>query len=379
MKTGRNELERQQIESYVRLANREGFDAVVTISNEFVAPSAPHPIELTSRVLRQVHLAHWSWAHVLTTAVILRRRQEVSDPEQAWLLDELIRYLEDERSGALFFEGFGPRWVAIRDAARAGTLRAGDEGLEDFAGRWDQFLRHLGLQLSGQLGTEVSIVTKREHKRDPDKRKRDLLAQLAQEYQLDGTLRVPGAAADIQLSANLRARRVRCSVTLQAPASGRATTRINWLVRQLGGAPQEVQVTAGFRGRRSTSEMIGRIREHSKCLLDHSDPQNRPVRFTVALERDMEIKGGRGRGSFVAGIEALSRDFYQDVVQDLKAWVPPAPRMTSDEEPAEEQDADNGGPAVETTEASEQPSDLQPPPAPSVHHWSPGTLEGPHH
>ena len=123
--------------------------------------------------------------------------------------------------------------------------------------------------------------------------------------------------------------------------------------------------------------MIGRIREDSKCLLDHSDPQNRPVRFTVALERDMEIKGGRGRGSFVAGIEALSRDFYQDVVQDLKAWVPPAPRMTSDEEPAEEQDADNGGPAVETTEASEQPSDLQPPPAPSVHHWSPGTLEGP--
>ena len=248
VKTGRNELERQQIESYVRLANREGFDAVVTISNEFVAPSAPHPIELTSRVLRQVHLAHWSWAHVLTTAVILRRRQEVSDPEQAWLLDELSRYLEDERSGALFFEGFGPRWVAIRDAARAGTLRAGDEGLEDFAGRWDQFLRHLGLQLSGQLGTEVSIVTKREHKRDPDKRKRDLLAQLAQEYQLDGTLRVPGPAADIQLSANLRARRVRCSVTLQAPASGRATTRINWLVRQLGGAPKAVQVRRASAG-----------------------------------------------------------------------------------------------------------------------------------
>lgn len=65
------------------------------------------------------------------------------------------------------------------------------------------------------------------------------------------------------------------------------------------------------------------------------DPRSLPSRFTVALERDMGIKRGRGRGSFVKSVEALVRDFYHDVVQELEAWVPPAPRIVSPEEPSE--------------------------------------------
>ena len=83
----------------------------------------------------------------------------------------------------------------------------------------------------------------------------------------------------------------------------------------------------------------GRLRENSKLLLDHADPRRPPTRFTVALERDMEIKGGRGRGSFVQALESLTEDFYQNVVQDLKAWVEPPPRLDdseSEHEPAPE-------------------------------------------
>ena len=141
VKTGRSTLNADQVEKYVRLAGREGFDAVITISNEFVAPSAPHPVQLPGRVARQTKLIHWSWAHVLTSAVILRKRHQVSDPEQSWLLDELIRYLDDERSGALFFEGFGRHWVSIRGAARAGTLRRGDDGLVPLLVSWTLRLR----------------------------------------------------------------------------------------------------------------------------------------------------------------------------------------------------------------------------------------------
>ena len=331
VKTSENELEQAQIEAYVRLAIREGFDAVVTISNEFVSPSSPHPVRISGRMLKKVQLVHWSWTRILTEALALRRKKEVSDPEQAWLLDELIRYLEDERSGALHFDGFGASWPGIRDAARLGTLSRGSEGIREFVMRWDQFLRHLSLQLSGELGTKVEVVTSREHRQDPARRARDLLEQLVTDRQLDGVLRIQGAAADLSLSVNLHARRLRAAVTLKAAEKKRAASRINWLVWQIPNAPDAVQVTARFKGRKSTSMLLADVRKDVRCLLMPDDPRSLPSRFTVALERDMGIKRGRGRGSFVESVEALVRDFYHDVLQELEAWVPPAPRIVSAE------------------------------------------------
>ena len=49
----------------------------------------------------------------------------------------------------------------------------------------------------------------------------------------------------------------------------------------------------------------------------------------------MGAKQGRGRGSFVASVEMLVQAFYHDVVQDLTAWVPPAPRIAPPEKPPE--------------------------------------------
>ena len=41
----------------------------------------------------------------------------------------------------------------------------------------------------------------------------------------------------------------------------------------------------------------------------------------------MGAKQGRGKGSFVASVETLVQTFYHDVVQNLTAWVPLAPRI----------------------------------------------------
>ena len=332
VKTGENALRSDQVAAYVRLAKREGFDAVVTISNEFVAPSLPHPVRLPARLhMGAVQLGHWSWMHLLTTAQALRQQKAVADPEQAWLLDELIRYLSDPRSGALRFGGFEAQWPKIRQAAQSGTLHRDSKGLREFVIRWDQFLRHLSLLLSGELGTTVEVVTSAAHHRAPESRARDLLEQLVTDRQLDGVLRVPNAAADLHFSANLYARRLRASVTLPAPEMKRPSRRIDWLLRQLPGAADTVQVTARFQGRQATAT-LGEVRKDGKRLLLPDDPRRGPSQFTVAMDRAMGAKHGRGKGSFVASVEALVRAFYHDVLQDLAAWVPPAPRLASPED-----------------------------------------------
>ncbi|MDP9461487.1 MAG: stress response protein, partial [Actinomycetota bacterium] len=76
----------------------------------------------------KVDLHHYSWSQILAEAVMQKEHRGVADPDQAWVLGELIRYLEHPRSGALEFDDMGASWVPVRDAVAAGNLRTSDKG-----------------------------------------------------------------------------------------------------------------------------------------------------------------------------------------------------------------------------------------------------------
>ncbi|MCU1614451.1 MAG: stress response protein, partial [Frankiales bacterium] len=133
VKTGTNQLQAEQLENYLDIARENGFDALLTISNEIPPIAGQHPTKLDKRKLRKVALFHLPWSQILAEAVMQKEHRGVADPDQAWILGELIRYLEHPRSGALEFEDMGPSWVAVRDAVGAGTLRASDKGAADVA------------------------------------------------------------------------------------------------------------------------------------------------------------------------------------------------------------------------------------------------------
>ncbi|MGH8836275.1 MAG: hypothetical protein ACRDWG_14950 [Actinomycetes bacterium] len=133
VKTGTNRLTAEQIEPYLDIAREQDFNAVITISNEIPAIAGQHPTKVDKRKLKRVALHHLSWAQVLSEAVMQKEYRGVADPDQAWILGELIRYLEHRRSGALQFEDMGPSWVRVRDAVTAGTLRANDPGAAEVA------------------------------------------------------------------------------------------------------------------------------------------------------------------------------------------------------------------------------------------------------
>ena len=71
----------------------------------------------------------------------------VADPDQAWILGELIRYLEHPRSGALEFDDMSEAWVSVRDAVAASTLRPTNKGVSEVAARFDALLRFASLRL----------------------------------------------------------------------------------------------------------------------------------------------------------------------------------------------------------------------------------------
>lgn len=91
-KTAANPLEPAQMNAYLDLARDLEFDAVLSISNQYVSAATEYPIEVDKRKLRRVKLHHWSWVDILTEAIVQADHRGVSDPDQAYILNELIRY-----------------------------------------------------------------------------------------------------------------------------------------------------------------------------------------------------------------------------------------------------------------------------------------------
>ena len=127
VKTSDGRLKADQVDSYVEIARDKGIDSVITISNELTGAIEDNPVAIDRRKLRKVKLIHLPWDQIRTDALLLAKHGGVADPTQRRVLDEFIRYMAHPRSGLHGFTDMGPRWVAVREAVKAKTLRSGDK------------------------------------------------------------------------------------------------------------------------------------------------------------------------------------------------------------------------------------------------------------
>jgi hypothetical protein len=333
VKTGRSLLETEQIERYLRLARRYGFDGLLTISNQILADPADLPCRVNRKRIGQLTVRHISWWQVLTEAIIQHRFRGVDDPDQAWILGELVRYLTDERSGAGGFLGMGDSWVRARDGARTGVLQPGDNAARSITARWAQLLEYLCLNLSQELGVVVRAVNPRG--KGSDERLHDATRKLADVGILGGTFRVPGAVGPIDLTADLKATQLTTSVSLRAPSEPkRPLSRIKWLLRQLGEEHQDLRIDVLFPNRRERSSALLRdCREQPERLLLGAEPRCQPRTFELALTRPLGARGRPSAAAFVKDAQSQATDFYRDVVQNLKPPPPSTPKLPDAEEP----------------------------------------------
>ncbi|MEX0682565.1 MAG: stress response protein [Dehalococcoidia bacterium] len=326
VKTGAVGLRVDQVESYLDAAREHGLQAVITISSEMTTAFENHPLMVDRRKTRTVQLYHWSWVSVLSEAIMQRTHKGIEDKDQGWILGELISYLEHDNSGALQFHDMGPHWVAIRDSAHSGTLRAADAGVAEVVSRWDQFMQYLCLFLGRDLGVKITQLLSRQEQSNPRARKDYLTKRLVDLGALDGTLKVPRAVGDITLSASLRGRTIRASVEVSAPDEGRSSTRVKWLVRQLDEAPPQTLVESYFGGTRSTkTARLDELRQDPELIL--LDDRTKAVKaFTVSLSEEIGTRR-TGTEGFIGGAGELLLRFYREVVEKITPWAAAPPKL----------------------------------------------------
>lgn len=335
-KIARNDLGEDQVERYVRLARANGIDAVITISNQFVARADHSPVRLPKTLLRKTRLFHWSWSWLTTQCEILHLQSVVEDAEQAYLLAQFLDFLRHSSTGVERFTQMGPNWKSVvQDVTNGATLKKGAPETEEAVACWFAETRDLSLHLSSRLGVPVTEKIPRSLIADPAARLRAGITELVEQQTLSAAFTVPNAAAEITVCASLGPRTISAGMRLAAPTDRKSTkARVNWLLRMLGEDDERLLVRAHWPGRiPHTTKPVAELRE-SPDAIQPDNPSVAPNSFEVIL---LERTGKRfgGRKTFIEDLERIVPEFYALAGAKLRKWQPAPPKPVK---PAEDED-----------------------------------------
>jgi hypothetical protein len=130
----------------------------------------------------------------------------------------------------------------------------------------------------------------------------------------------------------VRTNKIRCRTTVEAPNEGTSGRRLAWLLRQLKDVPGDVQVEAVFSERGNEAcEHLDTVRKDPKVLTNGRSGDI----VSFSLEQTFPM-GGRRSGtaaSFITSVTSSTDAFYATVVQQLREWVPAAPKQNEQPKP----------------------------------------------
>lgn len=325
-KIGKNDLQPEQIERYLKIAKENGIDAVLTISNEFAALPTHHPLAVQKSLLRKVGLFHISWSGILTDALLLHEQAAIKDPEQAFLLRELIRFFSHDSAGVTGFTSMPKEWSAAVAQAQAGGKITRSDAVE-IVKAWHQQIRDLSLVMSRIISCKVGVRLPRSHVSDPDKRLSDEVHELCGKGILSADLEIPNTASPMTVSADVNTRSIRISMSVVAPRDkARNSSRVNWLLRQLREVEvPDVYVAAVWASRAANTVLsLSEVRKDQKRIEDGATNSDiRAFEITLTSNSARRFSGTR---TFIEELEFLAPQFYEKIGQHLESWQPSPPK-----------------------------------------------------
>ncbi|MFF6989587.1 TerD family protein [Streptomyces sp. NPDC010273] len=316
-KTNGNPLKPDQVQAYTDIAARRGYEAVITLSNDVELEGSPLvEVKLDGRRKHKVALWHLSWAEVAHQAQLLIRHEGVGNAAHAWLLQELLHYLQHENSGCHGFQNMGRAWVPVRNAIDAETLCQGDPRAVEVVESWERLVRQVCLRLGGELGEKALPVQRAKRGTDPASRRAALADRLCVDGRLDAELRIEGTPGVLALCADLRTGRLRTSIEIAAPDQGYPLTWAKRLVRRLAEAPADLHVETLLEGQaggpRGTLE---RLRPEPADILPKNGAQI--TGFRLSLFRGMGNTRGTAESGFIRSVDESVDRFHAGVVVHL--------------------------------------------------------------
>ncbi|QGZ53000.1 TerD family protein [Streptomyces sp. QHH-9511] len=331
-KTNGNALKAEQVQNYMDIAARRGYEAVITLSNDVALEGSPLvDVKVDGRRKHKVALWHLSWAEVAHQAQMLIRHEGVGNAAHAWLLQELLHYLQHENSGCHGFQNMGSSWVPVRNGIDTETICQGDPRAVEVVENWERLIRQVCLRLGGELGQKALPVQRAKRGTDPKSRRAELADRLCEEGRLSAEVRIDGADGILAITADLRTGKLRTSVDVPAPDSGYPLSVAKRLVRVLADAPADLHVETLVEGRNGPRGTLERLRPEPGDLLPKDGA---PIAgFRLSLFKGMGGSRGSTESGFIRSVDEAVDRFYAAVVAHLAQFERRAGRGRTASEP----------------------------------------------
>ncbi|MEV6581677.1 TerD family protein [Streptomyces sp. NPDC051582] len=315
-KTNGNPLKPEQVQEYMDIAARRGYEAVITLSNDVALEGVPMvDVKIDGRRKHKVSLWHLSWAEVAHQAQMLIRHEGVGNAAHAWLLQELLEYLRHDQSGCHGFQNMGAAWVPVRKGIEDETLASDDPRAVEVVESWERLIRQVCLRLGGELGQKALPVQRIRRGSDPQARRAAAAERLCLDGRLTAELRIDGTSSVIAVTADLRTGKVRTCVDVPAPEGSYPLTTVKRLVRLLAEAPADLHVETLVEAGNGPRGTLERLRPEPGDLLPKGGAA--PTGFRLSLIKGMGNTRGNTESGFIRSVDEAVDRFHQGVVAHL--------------------------------------------------------------
>ncbi|MFF7340728.1 TerD family protein [Streptomyces sp. NPDC008163] len=315
-KTNGNALRSEQVQNYMDIAARRGYEAVITLSNDVALEGSPLvEVKTDGRRKHKVALWHLSWAEVAHQAQMLIRHEGVGNAAHAWLLQELLHYLQHENSGCHGFQNMGPSWVPVRNGIDEETLSQGDPRAVEVVESWERLIRQVCLRIGGELGQKALPVQRTQRGTTALSRRAAHADRLCEEGRLAAELRVDGSPGTITIVADLRTGKLRTSVEIPVPEGAYPLTSAKRLMRQLAEAPADLHVETLVEGQSGPRGTLERLRPEPGDVLPRDG--SRITGFRLSLFKSMGATRGNAETGFIRSVDNAVDRFHSHVIAHL--------------------------------------------------------------
>tara|TARA_B110000459_G_scaffold197315_1_gene240548 strand:+ start:3223 stop:4575 length:1353 start_codon:yes stop_codon:yes gene_type:complete len=332
VKNGKNVLSQEQMLKYYKLAQAlQNVPKIITISNEFVGDSSQSPIYIKNQS-KKISLFHFSWTYIKTLAQLLLfdNDDNIRDEDQVEIMKEVLFYLDDDRSGVSGFHRMSSGWKEVAEKIKNQQSLSDNDIITDAINSWYQEEADMSLLLSRKLGTLVKM-----NKENLSSRIEKDIKKLKKTHTLSSKYIVKGAVSDLKILADFDRRTVEMSVYVTAPLDRGVIARITWMKNQLKSISDATISDSLFveADIKYTNNSIKYSLTNIDNFYEHEGIKEKDI---IGFNIDFIQTGKFSQVSgFVNDIEDMLLNYYKQVVQNLRSWEKPAPKLQELKEPKE--------------------------------------------
>lgn len=351
MKSGSDELNQTQIELYVDMAHSLAVTKFMSVTNQFVPSESIYPIPLNiPRKNKDVALFHSSWKRIRTIASILVQKNNlnIEDSDQVSIMKEVLRYMDD--CGSIrSFDKMRKEWkeVVADLGSSSGALNS---KLKEFypliIQDWLQEERDIAIDLTEQLSEHEYTPVFADSKKSPSMNEliKNSIPLLRDQRKLCSSFKIKNAVSNLSLTADLMAKNIMQSMTVQVPQDKNTKTKLNY-VRGFFKKSEKANPEAFslIKENIQVNLILKRKQEILKFpLVDFMDADKTNIdkaleiaKVDVCFETNLKKSDFESSSKFISIMENAVSKFYSVVMQYFEKWVPTTPKTSNNPVSAE--------------------------------------------